>query len=437
MFSAASPKHDSGQHGFLIPFIGVFLVLGSELSAVGSGADAGTRAGAQAISAGYSASFDVASESILNVHGDSWTATWCDNDLQYVFSDDSKNVDGQCVNPGNSKGYNITFGQLTTSGPNGPLTGFATSCMPEYGIENETLASPASSNSCRASWKATGHACVGSALYMAVSRHVYAWNAFGNLGGDCYADRQKAFDGSIIKSIDAGANWSSSPRLDAGAPAVQFPGSIFGTPSFIQYGKGMSDWLPADGADDYVYAVSNDGYWDNGNQLFLARASRISELMSRASWEYLTSTSPLRWNPLPAVLNSNPSFEWVSDDGNAQDWPTYGRATVVTNDFGSGNRTHWGGHSLLTHNSSDGAYRTMTGLNPGSTYYLIGYAKVTNPAETVVIGVKNYGGPELYGRTILSSGTESSSASHRWDRLLTFTAGKRTVLSPRSAMISN
>src|SRR5205807_948090 len=133
-----------------------------------------------AFTAGYSARFDTASESILSVHGDSWTAAWCDNDLQYVISDDSKNIDGRCVNPINSKGYNITFGQLTTSDPNNPLVGIAMNCMQEYGIENETAASSASSNSCRASWKAIGIACFGSTLYMGISRHVYAWNAFGN-----------------------------------------------------------------------------------------------------------------------------------------------------------------------------------------------------------------------------------------------------------------
>jgi hypothetical protein len=376
------------------------------LNAAEPSENVGTAVGAQALSVGYSGRFDAASESILSVHGDSWAVAWCDNDLQYVVSDDSKNVDGSCVNSSNSKGYNITFGQLTTPSPTSQLAGSAINCMSEYGTENETAASRVSSNSCRATWKATGNVCIGSTLYMGISRQVYSWNGFGNTGDHCYADRQKAFDGSLIHSTDGGANWSVYPGLDAGGPGVQFPGSSFGTPSFIQYGKGMNDWLPLDGARDYVYATSNDGYWNNGNQLFLARALRGSDLMSKVNWEYLTNASPPRWGPLPEVLNSDPSFESVSGDGSLLDWPIYGTASAVTNNPTAGNQTHWGGHSLVMYGSSDGTYRTIGRLNPGSTYYVSGYMRVTNIRETVLIGVKNYGGPEL----------KAASSSLDWDR---------------------
>src|SRR5438270_2810835 len=109
----------------LMPSTAVLAWLGLQLTAVQSGAQNNFSAQAGAISSGYSARFDLASESILNVHGDSWTTAWCDNDQQYVFSDDSTNIDGRCVNATNSKGYNITYGQLTTSSPYSSLAGFA------------------------------------------------------------------------------------------------------------------------------------------------------------------------------------------------------------------------------------------------------------------------------------------------------------------------
>src|SRR4051794_32069706 len=107
MYSSCFPEVQSKARRVRMPFIAVLVWLGVQLAGAQSGA----------ISSGYSARFDLASESILNVHGDSWTTAWCDNDQQYVFSDDSKNIDGRCVNSINSKGYNITYGQLTSSSP--------------------------------------------------------------------------------------------------------------------------------------------------------------------------------------------------------------------------------------------------------------------------------------------------------------------------------
>jgi hypothetical protein len=65
-----------------------------------------------------------------------------------------------------------------------------------------------------------------------------------------------------------------------------FPGRIFSTPFFVQYGKdgqGMKD-----GAAHYVYAVSNDGAWNNGNWMILGRVrkDRIGRL-ERSDWEFI------------------------------------------------------------------------------------------------------------------------------------------------------
>ena len=353
-------------------------------------------------SSGYSASFDTASETNLGVHGDSWTVAWCDDDRQYLMSDDSKNVDSSCVNPINGKGYNTTYAELTSSDPIAPLSGTSTSCMSAFGLENETTTSPASSSSCFATWKANGQICLGNTLVMGVSRHVYPWNGFGNSGNLCYTERQKAFDGSIIKSTDFGVTWTAPPALDADSPTVQFPGSVFGTPSFIGYGKATKDWLPhGDGSQTYLYAISNDGYWTSGNAIYLTRALRTAMLTNRSSWQYLTRVSPPAWGARPAVINSNSSFEDVDASGRPDSWPVFGAATTITSysAISRGKGSHWGGRSLLVTGTSDAAIRLITGLTANRTYYLTGFARTSAASDVVAIGVSDYGGAELTATT--------------------------------------
>jgi len=60
-----------------------------------------------------------------------------------------------------------------------------------------------------------------------------------------------------------------------------FPDSLFGGPSFVQFGKNNSDCI-----DDYVYAVSGD-QWDNGKNLRLGRV-RSDMILDKNSWEFLS-----------------------------------------------------------------------------------------------------------------------------------------------------
>jgi hypothetical protein len=44
---------------------------------------------------------------------------------------------------------------------------------------------------------------------------------------------------------------------------------------------------PPHGADQYVYAVSNDGYWNNGSLMKLGRVGRDRlENLNPADWEF-------------------------------------------------------------------------------------------------------------------------------------------------------
>jgi hypothetical protein len=49
----------------------------------------------------------------------------------------------------------------------------------------------------------------------------------------------------------------------------------FGAASFVMYGKDDGSLgYRVDNADAYVYVMGNDGYWNNGNALYLARIAR-------------------------------------------------------------------------------------------------------------------------------------------------------------------
>ena len=52
-----------------------------------------------------------------------------------------------------------------------------------------------------------------------------------------------------------------------------FPGKLFPSPYFICYGQQRHEAV-ADGSDKYIYALSTNGFWDNGDKLILGRVLR-------------------------------------------------------------------------------------------------------------------------------------------------------------------
>jgi hypothetical protein len=142
--------------------------------------------------------------------------------------------------------------------------------MAEYGVSSALL-----DDGCN--WKSTGCAQIDGVLYWAISRHNY-----GQTSGDPLK-RQTAKNGSIIKSADGGKSWTRSAAENYSRP--MFPGSRFATPYFIQYGKGEPPSV--DGSDRYVYAISNNGFWDNGDDVVLGRVLRTRFAnLNPADWEY-------------------------------------------------------------------------------------------------------------------------------------------------------
>ena len=192
----------------------------------------------------------------LRSHGDLWLCTWADDDDLYSIADDTLGVDRVC----NS---NLAIHKVKGTPPDHKV--ITINPMTEYGRfqEHDGLDT----------WKGNGLVCIEGVLYLAVSQHSGAMDFPDNV--------QRTYDATIVKSTDYGKTWSKKPEVGK----AMFPGTRFSTPFFVQYGKNY------DGAmDEYVYAVSNLGTWNNGNFMVLGRVLRdkIADL-SAGDWEFFTT----------------------------------------------------------------------------------------------------------------------------------------------------
>jgi hypothetical protein len=195
-------------------------------------------------------------------HGDTWVSAWAADGNVYSPSNDSKGFHER----GSS---NIAFNRLTGDDP-AKIQGESINMMKGYGKWAEE-----GPDGC--SWKSSGCYALDGVLYWVVARHRY-----GETSGDPHR-RQLAANASIIKSTDLGKTWTRSARQNYEEP--MFPGRRFATPYFVEYGQDGK--ASVDNADRYVYAISNDGFWDNGNNMILGRVARakIADLHA-ADWEF-------------------------------------------------------------------------------------------------------------------------------------------------------
>jgi hypothetical protein len=214
--------------------------------------------------------------SVLNNRGDTWVGAWADDGDIYSPSNDTSGFGVVCDS-------NLAFNRISGDDPL-RLTGVTVNPMTEYGKLGAELAD-------KCNWKSSGCLSIDGVFYWVVARHHY-----GETSGDSFM-RQTAQNASIIKSLDKGKTWTRSARENLDQP--MFPGSRFATPYFIQYGRdGKTN---VDQADRYVYAVSNNGFWDNGDTMILGRVlrTRIGELKG-SDWEYYTGGDGIlasNWNP--------------------------------------------------------------------------------------------------------------------------------------------
>ena len=90
---------------------------------------------------------------------------------------------------------------------------------------------------------------------------------------------------SIIKSTDKGVTWTKLSAENYEHP--MFPGLWFGAPYFVWYGKDGA--ASVDNADKYVYAVANNGHFEDGDNYVLGRVLR-GKLpgLNGADWQFYT-----------------------------------------------------------------------------------------------------------------------------------------------------
>lgn len=191
--------------------------------------------------------------------GDTWMPAWTSDGSIYSPSNDTTGF--------KAKGSgNIAFNCIFGDEPN-KLTGETVDYMaPDYGKSSEQ-----GPDGC--TWKSSGCLALDGALYWVVARHRY--------GG-----QQPAKNGNIIKSLDGGKTWMRSEKENLDHP--MFPGSRFATPYFVNYGQEGKEAM-ADQNNRYIYALSNNGFWDNGDNMVLGRIlrSKIANL-SGVDWQYFT-----------------------------------------------------------------------------------------------------------------------------------------------------
>jgi hypothetical protein len=195
-------------------------------------------------------------------NGDTWDPFWADDDNLYSF-----NCDGRGFG---TAPRNLAFNQLTGDSPD-LLTGRLVNSMDEYGAAGKKEAD-------NATWKACGQECIDSVFYAFVARNVY-----GKDSGDSWM-RQTAFNSSLIKSYDRGLTWQRDAKTNYASP--MWPGPKFGAPFFIHYGKNGGRVME-DGADEYVYATSTNGFWNDGDSYVLGRVERAKlPKLNASDWTY-------------------------------------------------------------------------------------------------------------------------------------------------------
>ena len=165
----------------------------------------------------------------------------------------------------------VAFGKLVGNNPY-HLKGTTINEMKDYGFAGQK--GPDS-----ASWKTMNTYSVDGVLYMVVTRCLYPEQS-----GDS-KNRHVFRNSSIIKSTDKGLTWTRSESENYKNP--MFPGLRFGAPYFVWYGKDGE--ASVDNADKYVYAVSNNGHFEDGDNYIIGRVlrSRLSNLDAK-DWQFFS-----------------------------------------------------------------------------------------------------------------------------------------------------
>jgi hypothetical protein len=258
-------------------------------------------AGARARTANQIQSVRVGSPIIVpDNFGDTWVTAWADDGHLYTPSNDTlcfgipefftndqvKLFQGDFprfakqLTPEQRQEWQygpVGFNRLEGSDPQ-HLRGVTVNRMLDYMTHDgyrAMLEDPSKSSADGRSWKSSGCAFIDGTFYWAIHRDKLS----GEMGAA--GVRQMCGDASIIKSSDYGKSWTRSEKENFDSP--MFPGATFATPYFVDYGRSRA----IHGADRYVYATSNNGFWDNADTLILARIPRAQIGLLRSSdWQF-------------------------------------------------------------------------------------------------------------------------------------------------------
>ena len=195
-------------------------------------------------------------------NGDTWDPFWADDDNLYAFNCDGRGFGTQ--------GRNLAFNKFEGTSAD-RLKGTLVNSMDEYGAGGKQ-------GSDNATWKACGQECIDGVFYAFVSRNVYGKDSNDPLL------RQTAANSSLIKSTDRGLTWTRTAAENYDRP--MWPGSRFGAPFFVHYGRNGGQ-VPQDNGTAYVYAISTNGFWNDGDFFILGRVRRKKLPNLKAEdWEY-------------------------------------------------------------------------------------------------------------------------------------------------------
>jgi hypothetical protein len=207
--------------------------------------------------------------------GDTYYNCRSDDGVTYLTSDDTQGWQQSNYPP--QHGSAISLVKFTAERP---LAGITVNPLSAYGPHSIGTGDD------KRSQKSSGLFCMAGDIYMAIGRQKN--QATGGMGSSTAYTQTS---GQVIVSSDKGASWNNfqSPTSFApnGNPTTPPSASMFGTTptnmgsaTFVLYcgdDGTLGYWAQCnrrDNAAAYVYLLANEGYWDSGNALFLARVPR-------------------------------------------------------------------------------------------------------------------------------------------------------------------
>lgn len=230
--------------------------------------------------------------------GDTWVLAWAKDGNLYSPSNDTKGFDPEC------RAAAVMFHEVKGDRVE-ELVGETVNYMSDYRFHADYFKYLKEEGNDLSTWKTSGCIAVDGALYLLVSRHIY-----GQDSGD-KTMRQSARNASLIKSLNGGQTWVRSAQENIDKP--MFPGNHFAAPYFISFGQDGNETI-VDQSDRYVYAISNNGFWDNGDTMVLGRVlrSKLPDL-NGADWEFYKAgdgASDSSWtsqaeDAIPVISNPN------------------------------------------------------------------------------------------------------------------------------------